>query len=269
MGTRSIARQKAPLMAFETHKIEVNGATLSFRRGGSGPPLLFLHGADGLTDWPVILDDLAVIHDVIALDLPGFDNSAIPDWVDDISDAAYFCLEFLEKLALRQVRIVGHSLGAWVAIEMAIRSAERIESLVIISAAGIHVKGSPKTDIYMIDPEEQARLAYADPELGEAAAQRALEGKYQENAILNRIASARFGWNPRLYNPRLERWLCRLRVPTLIVWGLNDRIIPARYAEAFQKVIPNAKVKLIENAGHLPHVERREEVLAAIQDHFS
>lgn len=256
-------------MAFETQTSEVNGATLSFRRGGSGPPLLFLHGADGLTDWPAILDDLAADYEVIAFDLPGFGKSAIPDWVDDISDAAYFFLEALEKLNLTGVRIVGHSLGAWVAMEMAIRSAERIRSLVIISAAGIHVKGSPKTDIYMIDPEEQARLAYADADLGNAAAQRALESKYQESAILNRIASARFGWNPRLYNPRLERWLCRLRTPTLIVWGREDKIIPVRYADAFEKAIPNAKLKMIENAGHLPHVERRSDVSTAIKDHFS
>src|SRR5262249_12485153 len=69
--------------------------------------------------------------------------------------------------------VVGQSLGGWIALEMAVRSTQRLRSLTLISAAGIHVKGVPKTDIFMIDPEEQARLAYVDPKIGEEAAARA------------------------------------------------------------------------------------------------
>src|SRR5207342_3161623 len=116
-----------------------------------------------------------------------------------VSDVAYCYLDAIEALGLSDVHVVGQSLGGWIALEMAVRSTQALRSLTLISSAGIHVKGVPKADIFMIDPEEQARLAYADPGLGEAAAQRAGADKYQELAVLNRIASARFGWQPRFF----------------------------------------------------------------------
>ena len=236
------------------------------RRGGAGEPLLFLHGADGLTEWPAILDRLAERYDVLAPDLPGFGLSPISANIDDMSDVAYLYLDLMENLDLRGVRIIGHSLGGWAALEMAVRSCERIRSLALIASAGIHVKGHAKADIYMIDPDQQAKLAYADEKLGQEAAERALASKYQEQAILNRIASARFGWNPRLYNPRLERWLHRVRVPTLIIWGEEDRIIPPIFGDALARMIPGARLEKISNCGHYPHVEKIETVANRLHD---
>ena len=160
-----------------------------------------------------MLDTLAERFDVIAPDHPGFGASEVPGWIDDVSDVAYLYLDAIEKLGLASLHVVGQSLGGWIALEMAVRSTQRLRSLTLISSAGIHVKGVPKADIFMIDPEEQARLAYADPKAGDAAAERAAADKYQDQAILNRIASARFGWQPRFFNPRLERWLHRVNVP--------------------------------------------------------
>ena len=171
----------------------------------------------------------------------------------------------IEALGLSDLHVVGQSLGGWIALEMAVRSTHRLRSLTLISAAGIHVKGVPKADIFMIDPEEHARLAYADPKKGAEAAERAGADKYQDLAILNRIASARFGWQPRFFNPRLERWLHRVKVPTQIIWGDGDRIIPPAYAEAFHRLIPGSTLTMIPNAGHLPHVERTPAVTQAMQ----
>ena len=247
-------------MGFSTTEVALDGARIAMRRGGSGAPLLFLHGAEGLMEWPDILDRLAARYDVIAPDLPGFGASPITPNVDDMSDVAYLYLDLLEALDLRDVRVLGHSLGGWAALEMAVRCRHRMRSLALVAPAGIHVKGHPKADIYMLDPDQQARLAHADPALGEAAAERALASKYQEQAVRNRIASARFGWNPRLYNPRLERWLCRARLPTLVLWGAEDRIIPPIYADAFARALPEAQVEIVAGAGHYPHVEKRDDV---------
>ncbi|HEY6604384.1 MAG TPA: alpha/beta fold hydrolase, partial [Xanthobacteraceae bacterium] len=84
-------------------------------------------------------------------------------------------------------------------------------------------------------------------------------------AILNRIASARFGWQPRFFNPRLERWLHRVKIPTHIIWGDGDRIIPPDYAQAFHRLIPGSTLTIIPKAGHLPHVEQAGAVAEAIQ----
>jgi pimeloyl-ACP methyl ester carboxylesterase len=252
-------------MEFVRQTIDINGYNLGLARGGKGAPLLYLHGADGLGEWPVILDTLAERFDVIVPDHPGFGGSEAPAWIDDVSDVAYCYLDTIEALGLSGVHIIGQSLGGWIALEMAVRSAERLRSLTLISAAGIHVKGVPKTDIFILDPEEVARLAYADPKIGEKAAARAGTEKYQDLAILNRIASARFGWQPRFFNPRLERWLHRVKIPTHIIWGDGDRIIPPDYAQAFHRLIPGSTLTIIPKAGHLPHVEQAGAVAEAIQ----
>jgi len=159
-------------MAFVRHTIDINGCKLGFARAGRGVPLLYLHGTDGLAEWPAILEALAERFDVIVPDHPGFGTSEIPAWIDDVSDVAYLYLDAIEALQLSGIHVVGQSLGGWIALEMAVRSTHRLRSLTLISAAGIHVKGVPKADIFMIDPEEQARLAYADPKLGAEAALR-------------------------------------------------------------------------------------------------
>ena len=112
---------------------------------------------------------------------------------------------------------------------------------------------------------QTSRPLSADPKIGEKAAARAGTEKYQDLAILNRIASARFGWQPRFFNPRLERWLHRVKIPTHIIWGDGDRIIPPAYAEAFHRLIPGSTLTIIPKAGHLPHVEQAEAVAEAIQ----
>ncbi len=211
-----------------------------------------------------MLDTLAEKFDVIAPDHPGFGASEVPPWIDDVSDVAYLYLDTIEKLGLPRLHVVGQSLGGWIALEMAVRSTARLRSLTLISSAGIHVKGVPKADIFMIDPEEQARLAYADAQAGEAAAARAAADKYQDQAVLNRIASARFGWQPRFFNPRLERWLHRVNVPTHVIWGDQDRIIPPAYGAAFHRLIPGSTLTTIPDAGHLPHVERADAVANAM-----
>jgi pimeloyl-ACP methyl ester carboxylesterase len=252
-------------MAFATQTIDVNGCKLSYQRAGKGVPLIYLHGTDGLADWPPILDALAPDFDVIVPDHPGFGASEAPGWIDDVADLAYIYLDAIEALGLSGVHVVGQSLGGWIALEMAVRSTARLRSLTLISSAGIHVKGVPKADIFMIDPEEQARLAYADPKNGEAAAERAAADKYQDLAVLNRIASARYGWQPRFFNPRLERWLHRVNVPTHVIWGAGDRIIPPAYAQAFHRLIPGSTLTMIPDAGHLPHLERAPAVVEAMQ----
>ncbi|MCC2096078.1 MAG: alpha/beta fold hydrolase [Hyphomicrobiales bacterium] len=252
-------------MAFTENRTTIHGRSYAYRRsGGSGAPLLYLHGTDSLDHWLVILDDLAKTYDVIAPDHPGFGGTETQDGLDEVSDLAYYYLSFIEELGLRDVHVVGHSLGGWIALEMAVRSQERIADLTLLASAGINVKGHHKADIFMIDPDEQARMAFADSALGEAAAEQANADKYQDIAITDRLAAARFGWNPRFFNPALDRWLHRIKAPVLIVWGEQDRIFPPQHAPALQNLIPGSELVMLANCGHLPHIEKCEDVLAAM-----
>jgi len=109
-------------MEFVQRTIEINGCKLSLARGGKGAPLMYLHGTDGLAEWPAILDTLAERFDVIVPDHPGFGASEAPAWIDDVSDVAYCYLDAIEALDLSGVHVVGQSLGGWIALEMAVRS---------------------------------------------------------------------------------------------------------------------------------------------------
>jgi pimeloyl-ACP methyl ester carboxylesterase len=180
-------------MEFSKQELTVNSRDYSFRRsGGSKAPLVYLHGTDSLSHWPEMLDRLADTFDVIAPDHPGFGGTETQDQLDDVSDLAYYYLDLLEALDLRNVHLVGHSLGGWIALEMAVRSCERLCDVSLLASAGINVKGYHKADIFMIDPDEQARLAYADENLGAHAAELALQEKYEDVAITDRIAAALF-----------------------------------------------------------------------------
>jgi pimeloyl-ACP methyl ester carboxylesterase len=244
--------------------IEILGSKVFVRRGGVGEPLLFLHGAGGVPMWLPVFEQLAKSYHVIVPDHPLFGRSDTPEWLDDISDMAYFYLDLLEKLDLRNVHLVGNSLGGWIALEVAVRSAARLKSLTLVSAAGIHVKGVPKADIFMMNPEETARALYVDDKLIQQMIAFQPTPEQMDTIYKNRIATAKLGWQPRLFNPKLHKWLHRIKVPTHIVWGDSDKIIPPTYGDAFKKLISGSKLTVIPNSGHLPHLERTQPFVSAV-----
>lgn len=243
---------------------DYRGSSVFLRRGGAGAPLLFLHGAGGLAGWLPFLDRLSDRFDVIAPDHPTFGRSDEPGWVEEVADLAYFYLDFLAAHGLDAVHVVGQSLGGWIALETAVRDASRIATLTLVGSAGIRVKGLPAADIFIMDEEELARTLYVDEERVQALLSMELSEEQQDVVIKNKVSTARLGWQPRLFNPRLRKWLHRIDVPTHVVWGAGDKLIPPAYAAEFQKLIAGARVTMIEDAGHLPHIERPEAFVEAV-----
>lgn len=242
----------------EATEIDVRGCRLHLRRAGRGEPLLFLHGAQGLNGSEPGLDALARHFDVIAPDHPGFGRSGDSDLIDDASDLAYFYLDVLEVLDLDGVHLVGHCIGGWVALEMAIRSTARLGSLVLIGSAGIRVKGVPRADMFVCAEDDLLKMLFAGD--GGAAWIRSWRATPELEDIYdrNRAAAARYSWSPRLFSPKLDRWLHRVDVPTHIVWGREDRVIPPAYAEALQSRIGGATMAVLPDCAHLPHIEQPE-----------
>ena len=130
-------------------KLAVRGCNITLMRGGAGRPLLLLHGAGGAGSWLPYMADLAARHDVIVPEHPGFGASDTPDWLDTIPDLANFYLDFLDQLDLKNVDLVGYSLGGWIAAELAARNTSRLASLTLVAAAGIHVKGVAQVDSFL------------------------------------------------------------------------------------------------------------------------
>jgi len=245
--------------------VEVRGAKLFLRRDGAGEPLLFLHGVGGLPSWTDALGKLAERFTVIAPDHPGFGHSDTPDWIDDVGDLAYFYLDLLGAMANGRVHIVGHSLGGWIAMAMAIRSTAQILSLTLVDAAGISVSGVKRGDMFIGSAAETGKLLFA----GEEAATR-WAGLWQSSDAMketydkNRAAAAKYTWQPRLYDPKLARWLHRIDVPTHIVWGEGDFLIPPAHGEELQRLIPGATLTRIAGVGHLSDIEAPAELVNAV-----
>lgn len=232
---------------------------ISVLRGGEGPTLLFLHGAAGAGRWLPFMDALATRYSVVVPDHPGFGESDTPDWLRETSDLAYFYLDYLEAHDLHDVHLVGNSLGGWIACEMAVRSCARLRSLTLISPAGIHVKGLPPLgDMFLWSPEETARNLFHDQGIAEAALAAPADEEELGRRAKNALATALLAWQPRFYNPQLVKWLHRIKVPTLVAWGEQDRLLPSVYGREFVKRIPGARLVTFEACGHLPHLECAE-----------
>jgi pimeloyl-ACP methyl ester carboxylesterase len=227
-------------------------------RAGHGRMLVFLHGAGGFPGWTIFLETLSAQFDVLAPEHPGFGNSDNPQSIRSVSDMAMYYLDFLDGLDAEQVHLVGHSLGGWIAAELAVRNSNRLASLVLIAPAGIRVRGVPAGDNFIWSPEETVRNLYHDQSLAEQILARTLTEQEAELALKNRFMAAKLGWEPRWFNPALERWLHRLQLPTLVLWGENDKLLPSRYAALWGERVPEAKVEVIPACGHLPHVEKAD-----------
>ena len=248
-------------MSFRESSVEVAGCRVRLRRGGAGEPLLFLHGASGA---PVILpfmEKLAQRFDVLVTEHPGYGMSDEPEWLENIHDVAYFYLDFLKKLELKNVTLVGSSMGGWIAMEIAVRDTSRIKSLVLVSPAGVAAPGAQPADIFLMPPEDLVRSLFHDPKLAEA---RLAQPEDVDASLKNRHTTARLAWEPRLHDPHLPKWLHRIDVPVKIVWGRQDRILPVGIADELKRRMPKAQVHILENCGHLPHAEKADEFVEIV-----
>jgi pimeloyl-ACP methyl ester carboxylesterase len=240
---------------FTESTLTVDGCNIRFRRGGKGPPLLYLHGASGAPAIQPFMEKLAEKFDVLVPEHPGFGQSDEPEWLDNLADLAYFYLDVLDQLKLSKVSVIGSSIGGWLAMEMAIREPKRFESLVLVGPAGIRIPEAQPGDIFLWSAETAARKIFVDPKFVEFALANPPD---IDTGLKNKHTVAKLAWEPRLHNPMLAKWLHRLKMPIQLAWGEQDHVMPVAYAQAFQKLLPQAKLQLFSNCGHLPQTEQPE-----------
>ena len=256
-------------MPHSTEMMTIDGAKIRVLRGGpeggGAQPLVFLHGAGGHTGWMAFLEELSQRFAVYAPEHPGFGQSDDPPWLDGVGDLAYFYLDFLKALGLERVHLVGTSLGGWIAAEMAVRDTARLASLTLVGAVGITVQGETIPDIFRMPVEENLRRFYADQE---RAARRVGDVAKADMRLVakNQATVTRLAYWPRFYNPDLGKWLHRVDVPTLLIWGAEDGLVPPKFGEAYRSLIPGAKLTVLPAAGHAPFDEQREAFLAAFSE---
>jgi pimeloyl-ACP methyl ester carboxylesterase len=245
-------------VSFTESSVEVAGCRIRLRRGGKGEPLLFLHGASGAPAILPFMEKLAQRFDVLVTEHPGWGLSDEPEWLENIHDLAYFYLDFIAHLGLKNLTLVGSSMGGWIAMELAVRDTARLKSLVLVSPAGVAAPGVLPADIFLMAPEEMVRNLFVDQKLAEA---RLAMPEDVDLSLKNRHTTARLAWEPRLHDPHLPKWLHRIDVPVKIVWGKEDRILPVGIAHELKRLMPKAQMHILENCGHLPQVEKADQLV--------
>jgi pimeloyl-ACP methyl ester carboxylesterase len=251
-------------MTADRERLEIRDVTLTLRRAGTGPTLLYLHGFDGAPASGAVTDRLARDFRVLVPDHPGMGETDTPSWLDTIHDIAYFYLDFLKRLDLADVHLVGLDLGGWIALEIAVRSVERLRSLTLIGSAGIHLNGVPKGDLFMRAPDIVFRSLFADPAKADELLARQPTREEEDTLLKNRFTIARIGWHPPLSDPHLAKWLHRVKLPVQIIWGDTDRLFPIEYAHEFERLLSGSRLTVLPSCGHAAHIERPVVLATAI-----
>jgi pimeloyl-ACP methyl ester carboxylesterase len=234
---------------------------------GSGAPVVYFHGVFG-PEWNGLLDDLSEKQRVFAPATVGADEPDELRSIDGILDLVLYYDTLFDRLGLDKVDLVGHSFGGMAAAEYAAVFPHRVGKLVLIDALGLWRDDAPVGDHLYQTPAGQQALMYADPAQAEVVAANAppQDADAKMAAAVRRMtataASALFLWP--IPDRGLRKRLSRIKAPTLILWGEQDRFAPPVYAQDFAAGIAGAKVQIIPGAGHTPQVERRAETSKAV-----
>jgi pimeloyl-ACP methyl ester carboxylesterase len=251
-----------------TDRLTVRDIDLEIVRCGSGRTIVFLHGFYPLEARSRFLELLSRKARVLAPSHPGFGASPRPDDFETVYDLVHLYRELIDDLPDDKITLVGASFGGWLAAEIASSCPHRLERLVLVSALGIKLSDRETPDIldvFNTHPEAVRRLSWHDPERA------APDFDALSNAALTRHARnwealCLYGWEPYMYNPRLKRWLGRIALPTLVLWGASDGVVTPAYGRGYAALIPGARFSLIEGAGHHPELERPDTLAERILD---
>jgi len=256
------------MAAAEEHRIRLWQGRIETRIeiSGTGPPLVFLHGPWGIRGDRDFLDRLTSAYRVYAPSHPGTtpgDPDAIHQ-LDDWLDLVVYYGELLDRLGLDAPALVGHSFGGMLACEIAAALPGRVRKLVLIDPLGLWRDDLPVGNWMILSEDERRTRLFADA--AGSAAQRffalpadpAARAEAQAEFIWAQACTGKFVWP--IPDKGLKKRIHRITAPSLIVWGNADRLIAPVYADEFARRIAGARVELIDRAGHLPHLERPEEV---------
>jgi pimeloyl-ACP methyl ester carboxylesterase len=241
-------------------RLAAHGVDLEVLRGGAGRPVLLLHGMTPLDPAAPVVDLLAAHVRIVAPSHPGFGGSPRPPAFDTIYDLVHLYRDVLDHLPDETVTLLGLSFGGWLAAEIAALGHPRVDALVLVDAVGIKVSDRETPDIldvFNAAPAIVRECTWHDPARW-APDYDAMSDDALVAHARNRDALCLYAWDPYMYNPQLARWLGRIAVPTLVLWGASDRMVTPAYGRAYSALIPRARFELIDAAGHHPHIEQPE-----------
>ena len=254
--------------------VDVVGTRVNYAEMGEGSPIVFVHGLAGAwQNWLENLPHFARTHRVIALDLPGFGSSPMPDWDITIPNYGRFVRDFCERIGVDRCVIVGNSMGGFIASEVAIAEADRVSKVVLVSAAGITWARARREPMAMFGRMVRAATPITMRWQTGAGMRRPRARKMSFQGVFHQPNELRreLLWEnlvPALDSPGyydaltnlvgydVRHRLEEIEDPTLVVWGRNDRVVPVPAALSYEKRIPNATLEIYDETGHVPQLER-------------
>jgi pimeloyl-ACP methyl ester carboxylesterase len=250
--------------------VNIAGTELVLVKGGSGRPLLVFHDELGYTGWMIWNEELAKEHEIIIPLQPGFGKTPRLDWIMNYRDLGGFYARVVREMNLDPVDVIGFSAGGFIAAEMAAADPKIFKHMILVAPMGLKPTSGEITDIFSLTIRTHLRATVADP-VGAPEFAKIYGGEMtpeQFEAFEDaRSETARIGWEPYMHNPSLGYLLEGVKnLPTLLVWGQKDTVVPKGCVEAYQKSIAGAKVAEIKGVGHRPEIENSGEFVRVVKE---
>jgi pimeloyl-ACP methyl ester carboxylesterase len=253
---------------FNESIVELATGKVRLLEGGTGNPLLLLHHDVGSVGWLDAHDGLAKHFTVLAPDMPGYGQSERPSWARHPRDLAIILNQLLDHRGLNNdVTLVGLGFGGWVAAEMATMNQSRLRSLVLAAPMGLQPREGEIMDQMLMAHVDYMKEGFRSDE---EFTLRYGEEPDPEVALawdLNKEMTARIAWKPYMFSHQLAPLLTGVRTSALIVWGRHDKVVPLECGDLFASSLPNARLVVVEDAGHFVEMERPEEFVQLVVEH--
>jgi pimeloyl-ACP methyl ester carboxylesterase len=244
--------------------VPLSSGPLHVMRSGSGTPVLVLHHDIGSLGRLPFYDALAQQHTVFVPSHPGYDKSERPAWMRSVRDIAIVYQALIADRGLTDVTVVGLGFGGWIAAEMATMTPRAFRKLVLVGAMGIKPELGEIADQALVSYIDYVRLGFADQAIYDRLYGAETPTETLEQWDQNREMSFRLAWKPYMYNPTLPHLLGSVATPALVVWGRKDRVVPLECGERYVKALRNAKLEVIDDAGHFVEMEKPEQLARLI-----
>ncbi|RTL69741.1 MAG: alpha/beta hydrolase [Pseudonocardiaceae bacterium] len=234
---------------------------------GSGEPLLYLHGYERHPGGAGFLTRLAADRRVLAPEQPGYGRSTGVEAFVDIHDVALFHRELVESWGIDRIDVVGHSLGGMFAAELAVLAPQLVRRLVLVDAFGLWLDDEPALDPFGPAAEVAAAKWHGEPPAQEPT-NFVPDPADPHGAVLfsarNLGSATKFMWP--IADRGLRRRLPLIDAPTLVVHGASDGLLPVSYAQEFARLIPDARLAVLPDAGHYPQVEQEDAFVSVVSE---
>lgn len=249
--------------------VETGGIDVVVLEGGEGPNLLMLHDELGFPGWMRWNDELAADRRILAPLQPGFGRTPRAEWFKNYRDVAAFYSRMLREQDLAPIDVIGFSAGGFIAAEMAAACPELFERMVLVAPMGVRPIEGEIFDFFAVTMRRHVAATVTHHEAEEFSLIYGGEISSEQFEMFEaaRAETSRLGWEPFMFDPSLPNRLEGIGdLPTLLVWGDEDLIVPKGCIDAYEAAVPNARVEVIPGVGHRPEIEGSEAFVKVVTD---